>query len=92
MVASMLMVQNLSESERKNDKCTLASTGCSGDDVDDVEFIKLVSGKDHTNFLLLLAGFMSAICILLYYGYSTKFRRTDADKPMKTDTISSETL
>ena len=35
--------------------------------------------QDHTNFLLLLSGFMSALCLLFYCGYSTRFRRTEAD-------------
>ena len=78
VVASMFMEDDLSTRERHYDVCTLPATNCG--DSEDAKFIKLVTGKDHTNFLLLLSVFMSVLCVLFYFGFKTKFRRSEADQ------------
>ena len=74
VIGSMFLEQELSESERQHDICTLAPSGC-----DDYNTITIIPGKDHTNFLMLLAGYMSSICLIFYLCYTTAFKRTEAD-------------
>ena len=86
VVASMVMEEDLSTSEKQHDICTLPATDC-GD-----TFHQIVDGKDHTNFLLLLSVFMSVICVLFYFGFKTKFRRSEADQEGENNLTSSTNL
>ena len=79
VIGSMFLEQELSESERQHDICTLAPSGC-----DDYNTITIIPGKDHTNFLMLLAGYMTAICLIFYFCFKTAFRRSEADAAMET--------
>ena len=74
VIGSMFLEQELSESERQHDICTLAPSGC-----DDYNTITIIPGKDHTNFLMLLAGYMTAICLIFYFCFKTAFKRSEAD-------------
>ena len=78
VIGSMFLEQELSESERQHDICTLAPSGC-----DDYNTITIIPGKDHTNFLMLLAGYMTAICLIFYFCFKTAFRRSEADAAME---------
>jgi len=39
-----------------------------------------ISPKDHTNFLLLLAGYLTLLVVLFVVFFKTKFKRTEADR------------
>ena len=78
VIGSMFLEQDLTESERQNDICTLAPSGC-----DDYSSITIIPGKDHTNFLMLLAGYMTAICLIFYFCFKTAFKRSEADAAME---------
>ena len=71
----MFMEQDLSSSDQNLAKCTLPATDCP-----DSIFVMLMEGKDHTNFLILLSVFMSTICVLFFFAFKTKFRRSQADQ------------
>ena len=78
VIGSMFLEEELSESERQHDICTLAPTGC-----DDYTSITIIPGKDHTNFLMLLAGYMTAICLIFYLCFKTAFKRSEADTALE---------
>ena len=78
VIASMFLEEEMSESERQHDICTLAPSGC-----DDYNSITIIPGKDHTNFLMLLAGYMTAICLIFYFCFKTAFKRSEADTAME---------
>ena len=87
VVASLFMEQDLSPADQQHDQCTLPATQCQ----DSQNYVKFVTGKDHTNFLLLLSAFMATICLLFYIFYKTKFRRTEADQTEGANNLSSAT-
>ena len=66
VIVSMFMEEDLSEAEAIHDVCEVGA--------------EVGTGRDHTNWLLLISVFMSAICILFYFGFKTKFRRSEADR------------
>ena len=72
VVASMFMERELSSKDQAKAECSLPATDCSDGTI--------LEGKDHTNFLILLSVFMSFICVLFFFGFKTKFRRSEADQ------------
>ena len=78
VIGSMFMEEEMSESEKQHDICTIAPSGC-----DDSNTITIIPGKDHTNFLMLLAGYMTSICLIFYFCFKTAFKRSEADTAME---------
>ena len=74
VIGSMFMEEEMSEAEKQNDICNVPPSGCEGSDIP-----ANIPGKDHTNFLMLLAGYMTSICLIFYLCFKTAFRRTEAD-------------
>ena len=42
--------------------------------------IENTTARDHTNFLLVIAGYMSAISVIFILGFSTTFKRSLANQ------------
>ena len=42
--------------------------------------IEDTTARDHTNFLLVIAGYMSAISVIFILGFSTTFKRSLANQ------------
>merc|ERR1712059_77657 len=54
-----------------------AMTKQEGDDITDPS---KSTAKDHTNFLLLLAGYITALCVTFIIGFRTVYKRTLANE------------
>ena len=74
VICSMFMEEELNDAEKEQDICTTVPTGCDG-----INAINIIPGKDHTNFLMLLAGYMTSICLIFYLCFKTAFKRSEAD-------------
>ena len=74
VIGSMFMEEELNDFEKQQDICTTVPIDCDG-----INSINIIPGKDHTNFLMLLAGYTTSICLIFYLCYKTAFKRTEAD-------------
>ena len=79
VIVSMFMEEKLSEADVIHDICPIAASDCDTE-ADLPIYVEIGTGRDHTNWLLLISAFMSLLCILFYFGFKTTFRRSEADK------------
>eukprot|EP00092_Neocalanus_flemingeri_P028874 GFUD01031352.1.p1 GENE.GFUD01031352.1~~GFUD01031352.1.p1 ORF type:complete len:468 (+),score=76.63 GFUD01031352.1:210-1613(+) len=68
--ASQMLEQDLKGDDLLKEVCSTASSSTTSLDV----------GKDHTNFLLVIAGYLCAMCLIFITFFSTKLKRTLANQ------------
>ena len=84
--ASQILQQDLQYDDQFRDVCSLASSSsCSSQTQSSLSQTpsatdERLCGKDHTNFLLLIALYLLAMVVIFIVFFNTKFKRTLADK------------
>ena len=91
-----MLEQNLQGEALSREICSTASTSCSTDSTSspsptisspDLSLI----GKDHTNFLLVIAGYLTSLVVIFIIFFTTKFKRTIANQ-IKEETQGSDNI
>ena len=94
--ASEMLEQNLQGEALSREICSTASTSCLTDSTSspsptisspDLSLI----GKDHTNFLLVIAGYLTSLVVIFIVFFTTKFKRTIANQ-IKEETQDSDNV
>ena len=81
--ASQMLEQDLKPDDLLNEVCSSASSTRTSSESSTSSPILDSIGKDHTNFLLVIAGYLTALCLIFIIFFTTKFKRSLANQSDK---------